>query len=103
MKALARIAAAMAALGISVPDAHIFGRPSKHAFNKTGRNVGKRSRCRLKIAQGPGSISAKAEITQLRNQGRFNDARLYAEAHEIQCGERLFPAAWWRNCKEDSP
>ena len=91
MTTLSRIAAAMAALGISIPDARIFGRPSKHAFNKTGRNAGKRSRCRLKIARGAGSISAKADIHQLIRQGRTFQAAVMSLDHERQTGERILP------------
>jgi hypothetical protein len=98
MNMLSRVMAFMAALGISTPMFRV-----SRDKTKTTRLAGKRSRSRLRIAQGPGSISAKAEITQLCNQGRYNEAHIYAEAHEAQCGERLFPAAWWRNCKEDTP
>lgn len=94
MKALRRIAAAMSALGISTPDAmSFFGRRSvsKHAFNKTSRNAGKRSRCRLQIARGPGSISAKSDCLQLARAGKFLLAYDMALQHKQQCGEQLFP------------
>lgn len=100
MKTLARIAAAMSALGISVPDARIFGRVSKHSFNKTGHKAGKRSRCRLQIARGAGSISAKADILQLCRMGRWEDAATMDQEHERRCGERLFGSeirAQWRS------
>lgn len=90
MKSLERIAATMAALGISVPDARLLG-TSKHAFNKTGRNAGKRSKCRLKIARGAGTISAKADFGQLMRAGRRFEAAQLASSHYRQCGELLLP------------
>ena len=92
MKALARIAAAMSALGISTHNAmSLFSRRtvSKHAFNKSSRAAGKRSRCRLQIARGPGSISAKADIFQLAHQGKWLEAAAMADAHERMCGETV--------------
>lgn len=106
MKALHKIAAAMAALGIAVPDArflmeHGRGRVtvSKHAFNKTTRLKGLRSRCKLKIARGAGTISAKSDILQLCREGKWNQAADMDQEHESQCGERLFGPgvrAQWR-------
>lgn len=106
MKALHRIAATMAALGISVPDFHMLSRMginrksvSKHAFNRTTRGAGRRSRCKLTIARGPGTISAKSDILQLCREGKWDQAADMDQAHEHQCGERLFgPAvrAQWR-------
>ena len=97
MKAFARIAAAMAALGITPGDANTLSRLginkrgiSKHAFNKTTRLKGLRSRCKLKIARGAGSINAKADILQLARAGRWNEAADMDQEHEHRCGERLF-------------
>lgn len=101
MKALARIAAALAAFGISPGDTNLLARMginrrtvSKHAFNRTLRNA--RQGRRYTIARGPGSISAKADIQQLCDANRYDEAREMAEAHERMCGEKLFPSAWWR-------
>lgn len=106
MKALHKIAAAMAALGISVPDFAMLSRMginrrgvSKHAFNKTTRLKGLRSRCKLKIARGAGTISAKSDILQLCAAGKWEDAATMDQEHEHQCGERLFGPevrAQWR-------
>lgn len=107
MKALRRIAAAMAALGISPADANSLSRLgvnkrgiSKHAFNKTSRGAGRRSRCKLKIARGPGSISAKSDILQLSRQGKWDMAADMDQEHEHRCDERLFGPdvrARWRS------
>lgn len=106
MKALSRIAAAMAALGISPGDANMLSRLgvnkrgiSKHAFNKTTRGAGRRSRCKLKIARGPGTISAKSDILRLCREGKWDQAADMDQAHEHQYGERLFGSeirAQWR-------
>lgn len=100
MKALQRIAATMAALGISVPDFHMLSRMginrksvSKHSFNRTTRGAGRRSRCKLKIARGAGTISAKSDILQLCTAGKWNEAANMDQEHEHQCGERLFGPA----------
>lgn len=97
-KALQRIAATMAALGIAVPDArflmdHGRGRitVSKHAFNKSTRLAGRRSRCKLQIARGAGSISAKSDILALARENKFAAALSMAQNHTVQCGERIFP------------
>lgn len=50
----------------------------------------KKGRRRLSIATGPGSISAKAEITRLVLEGRDDDAYVYADDHLHACGENLF-------------
>jgi hypothetical protein len=108
MKALARIAAAMAALGISVPDATFLSRMgvnrrsvSKHAFNKTTRGAGRRSKAkRLNMARGAGSINAKADILQLCRMGKWEEAATMDQEHEHRCGERLFGPevrAQWRS------
>ena len=52
---------------------------------------------RLRLSRGPGSISAKADIQQLCNNGQYLKAREMAKEHEHQCGESLFPGAWWRS------
>ncbi len=112
MKALSRIAAAMAALGITPGDANMLSRMginrrgvSKHAFNKTTRGAGRRSRCKLKIASGPGSISAKADILQLCRQGKWDQAADMDLEHQHRCGEILFGeiirAQWRRYGVED--
>lgn len=100
MKALHRIAATMAALGIAPADFNMLQQMglnrrtvSKHAFNKTTRGAGRRSRCKLKIARGAGSISAKADILQLARAGRWDEAADMDQEHEHQCGERLFGPA----------
>jgi hypothetical protein len=107
MRALARIAATLSALGIAPADINMLTRMGgnrrtiiKHAFNKSTRGAGKRSRCRLQIARGAGSISAKADILQLCRQGKWNDAANMDQEHEHQCGERLFGPeirAQWRS------
>ena len=107
MKALARIAATLAALGIQPGNVNMLSQMglnrrsvSKHAFNKSTRGAGRRSRCKLKIARGAGSISAKADILQLCRAGRWEDAATMDQEHEHLCGERLFgPAvrAQWRS------
>lgn len=107
MKALARIAATMAALGIQPGDVNMLSRMgigrrgvSKHAFNKTTRGAGRRSRCKLNIARGAGSINAKADILQLCRLGRWEDAATMDQEHEHRCGERLFGPevrAQWRS------
>lgn len=106
MKALSRIAAAMAALGITPGDVNMLSRMgvnrrgvSKHAFNKTTRLRGLRSRCKLKIARGPGTISAKSDILQLCSAGKWDLAADMDLEHEKQCGESLFGEvvrAQWR-------
>lgn len=118
MKALARIAATMAALGITPGDFNLLSRlggnrrsVSKHAFNRTSRGAGRRSRCKLKMARGAGSINAKADILQLVRAGRFQMAHDMAIDHRRQCGEDLFPQevldAWmmedFRPFIKDSP
>lgn len=45
---------------------------------------------RLTIARGAGSISAKADILQLCNADRWEEAIAMTKDHERQCGERLF-------------
>lgn len=108
MKALARIAATLAALGISPGDVSLASRlgftrrnVSKHAFNTSTRAAGKRSKAkRLNMARGAGSINAKADILQLCRMGRWEDAATMDQEHEIQCGERLFGPgirARWRS------
>lgn len=52
---------------------------------------------RLRLSRGPGSISCKADVTQLCNQRRYAEARAMVINHEQQCGEVLFPGAWWRD------
>lgn len=107
MKALSRIAAALAAMGASPADFNTLSRlglhrrvVSKHAFNKTTRLQGLKSRCKLNIARGAGSISAKSDILQLARSGRFQMAYDMAVAHRHQCDEALFPQevldAWLR-------
>lgn len=98
MKARARIAATMAALGITPGDFNLLSRlggnrrsVSKHAFNRTSRGAGRRSRCKLQMARGAGSINAKADILQLARQGKFLLAYDMAINHKRQCGEQLFP------------
>jgi cobalamin biosynthesis Mg chelatase CobN len=81
-----KILAAMAALGVSVK------KISKHQT----RRANAQGRKRLTLSRGAGSISAKADIMQLVTACRYDEARAMAEAHERQCGEKLFPAAWWR-------
>lgn len=81
--------AAMAALGVSVR------RVSKHQTTGGNRRYAKAHQ-RLKISRGAGSISAKADIQQLCDTNQYDEARAMAEAHERQCGEKLFPLAWWR-------
>lgn len=76
-------------------------RPSKHRNNRTTRLAGRRSRCKLQTAHGPGTISAKADIQQLCQQGKYLEAREFVELHERQCREVLFPNAWWRS--EETP
>lgn len=70
---------------------------SKHQNDKPYlyhvRNPGKK---RLNISRGAGSISAKADIQQLVNHHRYAEARIMVLDHEQQCGEVLFPGAWWR-------
>lgn len=97
MKALARIAATLAALGGGPADSAMLNRlginrktVSKHAFNRTTRLKGLRSRCKLQIARGAGTISAKSDILQLARTGRWNEAADMDQEHEHQCGERLF-------------
>ena len=107
MKALARIAATMAALGIQPGDVNMLSRMgigrrgvSKHAFNKTTRGAGRRSRCKLRIARGAGSISAKADTLQLIRAGHWLEAANMVDAHERQCGESLVSPTVrqvWRN------
>jgi hypothetical protein len=107
MKALARIAATLAALGIQPGDVNMLSHMglnrrsvSKHAFNKTTRAAGRRSKAkRLRISRGAGSISAKADILQLCHMGRWEDAATMDQEHEHRCGERLFGPeirAQWR-------
>ena len=107
MKAFARITAAMAALGITPGDANALSRLginkrgiSKHAFNKTTRLKGLRSRCKLKIARGAGTISAKSDILQLCREGKWDQAADMDLEHEHRCGESLFGEvvrAQWRS------
>jgi hypothetical protein len=107
MKALHRIAATMAALGISVPDFAMLSRMgisrrgvSKHAFNKTSRGAGRRSKAkRLNMSRGAGSINAKADILQLCSASKWEEAATMDQEHEHRCGERLFGPevrAQWR-------
>jgi hypothetical protein len=86
MKALSRIMNTMAALGITAEGMPRF-RVSKHAFNQSKANRGRK---RLRIARGAGSISAKADILQLCRTSHWLEAANMAEEHERQCGERLF-------------
>jgi hypothetical protein len=94
---MARIAAAMAALGISVPDAVFLGQHgrsrrsvSKHAFNKTSRGAGRRSKAsRLTMARGAGSINAKADALRLARDGHWLEAANMVDEHERQCGESI--------------
>ena len=72
-------------------------RPSKHRGAVTTKLAGKKSKVRLTISRGPGSISAKSDIQQLCNKGQYLEAREMAKEHEHQCGESLFPGAWWRS------
>jgi hypothetical protein len=108
MKALARIAATMAALGISPGDASLLSRMglnrktvSKHTFNRTSRGAGRRSKAkRLHMARGAGSINAKADILQLCRAGKWEDAATMDQDHERRCGEQLFGPeirAQWRS------
>jgi hypothetical protein len=83
MKALSRVMATMAALGITAEGMPRF-RVSKHAFNQSKSNRGRK---RLRIARGAGSISAKADILQLAHAGRWLDAANMADDHEHRCGE----------------
>lgn len=93
MNMLSQAMAFMASLGIKTPFSF---RNSKHKSRaKSTRLAGKRSQTRLKIARGAGTISAKADIVQLVNANRYDEARKMAQDHERQCGERLFPNAWW--------
>lgn len=55
---------------------------------------------RLRLSRGPGSISCKADVVQLCNTRRYADARAMVLDHERQCGEVLFPGAWWRNIND---
>jgi hypothetical protein len=70
--------------------------PSRHKRSKHYSSPRKPGVKRLTIARGPGSISAKEEVLRLVQNEQFAEARAYVEAHERQCGEKLFPAAWWR-------
>lgn len=107
MKAFARIAAALAKLGASSADFNTLSKlginrrmVSKHAFNKTTRLKGLRSRCKLKIARGAGTISAKSDILQLCREGKWDQAADMDLEHEHRCGESLFGEvvrAQWRN------
>jgi hypothetical protein len=95
MNMLSRAMVFMAALGISTPMFRV-----SRDKTKTTRLAGKRSRCRLQIARGPGSISAKADILQLCRLGRWIEAANMDEDHEHMCGERLFGPkirAIWRS------
>lgn len=97
--AIARFIASLGAFGGNVPSNLIQTlmagkRVSKH--RTTAATFRTKGRKRLNISRGPGSISAKADIQQLCNVGRYAEAREMAEAHERQCGEKLFPLAWWR-------
>lgn len=74
--------------------------PSKHAGARL-RISGKRPRRakgakRLPIARGPGSISAKADITALARSGLWYQAANMSDAHYRQCGERVGAPALWR-------
>jgi hypothetical protein len=108
MKPFARLAAAMAAMNISLGDIDSLARMgitrrgiSKHASNRTTRLAGQRSKVkRLHMARGPGSINAKADILQLCQAGKWEDAATMDQDHERRCGEQLFgPAgrALWRS------
>lgn len=83
---LSKLLATMAALGISVK------KISKHQTRKANAT----GRRRLALSRGAGSINAKADIQQLCNAGKYDEARDMAEAHERMCGEKIFPSAWWR-------
>lgn len=52
---------------------------------------------RLRLSRGAGSINCKADVTQLCNHRQYADARAMVIDHERQCGEVLFPGAWWRD------
>jgi hypothetical protein len=96
MTLLARAFAAMAAMGVglrSLPPGISFAnihRRGKHKTRNT-RLSGKRSKCKLRMARGAGSINAKADILQLARAGKFQLACEMANAHQAQCGEQLFP------------
>jgi hypothetical protein len=63
-----------------------------HLVNAPTRKV------RLRIATGPGSISAKTELTKLARTGEYHAAIKLARDHERRCGEKLASqaviAAW---------
>lgn len=52
---------------------------------------------RLNVSRGPGSINCKADVMQLCNNRRYAEARIMVLDHERQCGESLYPGAWWRD------
>lgn len=91
--AIAKFIASLGAMGGNVLN-HLIQkllagrRVSKH--QTTAANFRTKGRKRLNISRGAGSISAKADIQQLCNIGRYAEAREMAEAHERQCGEKLF-------------
>lgn len=103
MTIFSRFLATMKALGLtSIKSSLDLLRRGKHVGAKTSKLAGRRSRVRLRIARGAGSISAKADITKLAEAGWYADARLMAEEHERRCKEVLFPAAWWRKADSET-
>lgn len=87
MNMLNRALAFLASRGMRLPAQF---RVTKHQ-TKTTRLAGQRSKCRLQIARGPGSISAKSDCLQLARAGKFLMAYDVALQHKQQCGEQLFP------------
>lgn len=94
---LATLAANLASMGVSGGDANFIlqymnavHRGTRHR-TRTTRLAGRRSRCKLRIARGPGSISAKSDALQLARAGKFLLAYDVALQHKRQCGEQLFP------------
>lgn len=66
---------------------------SKHSTTTHGR----KPRKRLRMSRGAGSINCKADVQQLVNTRDYAAARNMVLDHERQCGEVLFPGAWWRD------
>lgn len=98
--AISRFIASLGAFGGQVPSNLIQKllagkRVSKH--RTTSASFKTKGCRRLTLARGAGSINAKADITQLCNARQYDAAREMAENHERQCGEKLFPHAWWRD------
>jgi hypothetical protein len=69
-------------------------RPHRTTWGLSKYHTAKR---RLVMSRGPGSISCKADVTQLCNQRQYAEARTMVLEHEQRCGEVLFPGAWWRD------